>query len=164
MEDGRKQVTVKDVVLRLSASHRKPYYNWLRQILGLASGALTLLVALQGSYIPQHPVGLPLLQLCWGLLAASILSSLLALYGESAIPLDAANNLRRMFHAKGEAQTALYIQRNDYAPPKRLYEWAEKATVLCFAASVVLMALFGAINLSHSPPQAPPALDHKAAN
>jgi hypothetical protein len=160
MEEERKQVTVHDVMLRLSGQHVKPYYDWLRQILGLSSGALTLLVALQGNYIPQHPVGLPLLQLCWGLLALSILSALLALYGESAIPLEAANHLRRMVRDEGEAVAALYVRNNTFAPSPAIYGWARKSTVLSFALSVVLIALFGVINLSHPAQPEPPVLDH----
>jgi len=157
----RIQVTVEDVVRRLSASHRKPYYDWLRQILGLSSGALTLLVALQGNYIPQHPRGLLLLQLCWGLLALSILSALLALYGESAIPLDAVNALQKIRREQGEMAAALHIHNNAFADSKPIYARATKVAVLAFALSVILVALFGIMNLSHPPPQEPPGLDHK---
>jgi hypothetical protein len=161
MEEERKQVAVEDVVRRLNAAHLKPYYDWLRQILGLSSGALTLLVALQGNYIPQHPEGLPLLQLCWGLLALSILSALVALYGESAIPLDAANALQKIRREKGEMAAALHIQNNNFAESKPIYGRARITTIYSFAFSVILMALFAIMNLSHSQQQEPLVSDHK---
>ena len=149
MTDQRTEATVEDVILRLTHSHLEPYYNWLRQILGLSSGALTLLVSLQGTYIPAHPLGLPLLQLCWGSLAASVVASLLALYGGSAIPLGAANHLRRLVASKGREFATKYMREKGSAMPPRIYTWSKATATLCFAIAVVLMASFAMINLSH---------------
>lgn len=78
-----------------------PYFNWIRQIVTLSASGLTLLVALQKNYVPQNPTGLWLLQLCWCLLAISIVSGLLVLFGESQRNLDAANYLRKKRIEKG---------------------------------------------------------------
>lgn len=160
MESERKQVTVQDVILRLSKSHLKPYYAWLRQILGLSSGALTLLVALQGSYIPQHPVGLPLLRWCWCLLALTILSVLVALYGESAIPLAAANGLRKIWRDQGEAAVAAHLRNNSSPPSPAIYLWSARVAICAFALAVIAMASFAILNLA-PPKQELPASDRK---
>lgn len=158
-EQDRKEITPEDVILRLSESHLRPYYAWLRQILGLSSGALTLLVALQGSYIPQHPVGLPLLQWCWCLLALTILSVLVALYGESAIPLAAANELRKIWRDQGYTAIVLYLRNNSTTSPSPIYLCSAQIAICSFALSVVAMMSFAILNLV-PPKQEPHVLDH----
>jgi uncharacterized membrane protein len=69
----------REVTERMDAAYRA----WLDKVTTLSLAALTLLVSLQSTYVPQNPRGLWLLCAVWGLLAASVLAGLLALFGEA---------------------------------------------------------------------------------
>jgi len=159
MAEPRQELTLDDIQRRHVAEHRKPYYDWLRQIVTLCSGALTLLVALQNNYVPQHPSGLWLLQFCWLSLACSILSGMVALYGESGIHVDAHNRIGRMRRTFGDAQTVAHIQANNSPRVKKVYTIAAKATFYCFVVSVLLLTVFGVVNVGREQ-QEPRARDH----
>ncbi len=148
--DRKTEVTIEDIIRRLSHDHIKPYYDWLRQLLGLSSGALTLLVALQRTYIPIHPLGLPLLQLCWGLLALTVLSTLTALYGESATLLGAANKLGRIYYQEGDEKAHLLLKEDNFVRPATIYVRARIVAVFCFAFAISFLALFAALNVCQS--------------
>ncbi len=95
----------------LLSQRKAPYYNWVRQLIILSSSGLTLLVALQKNYVPQNPMGLWLLQLCWCFLAISIVFGLLVLFGESQTLLGAVKYLRKKRQNQGDTETQKHISR-----------------------------------------------------
>lgn len=147
----RKEVTLEDIERRLIGFHREPFNNWLRQLVGLSSGALTLLVGLQSHYIPQHPKGLWLLRLCWGCLAIAVLAGVVALRGEWQTPLDAYSDLRWMRHTRGDAAAATDLMTNSGHAPRPVFHRAARATFLCFCVAVLALAAFAVWNLGEVP-------------
>ncbi len=143
----QKKVTLEYVERRLIAEHREPFHNWLRQIITLASGALTLLVGLQSHYIPQHPKGLWLLRLCWGCLAGSVLSGVFSLRSEWQTPLSGAMKLRSIRTTLGEDAAMDYVLANPSIVPDRKFAIATRATFYLFCIAVVSVAIFAVWNL-----------------
>lgn len=143
----RRTVTLDDIDRRLTQEHREPYYQWIKHLVNLSSGALTLLVSLQNTYLPKHPQGIFLLKGCWISLAIAILFGLLTLYGESQSCLDAANDLRRKRRTLGDERAALLLSQEDGYMPRRIFRLSYSATVLGFASATVLLVLFAVWNL-----------------
>jgi hypothetical protein len=146
-----KFVTLDEIEQRLSEEHRKPYYEWTARIVTLASGALTLLVGLQNTYVAANPNNIWLLKSCWIGLMISILLGLMALYGESQTFLDAKNEIRRMRHDLGDDKASQEIARTrGKFPEKAMYRYARNCMSLSFALSFVALACFAVINSPHS--------------
>ena len=143
----RKLVTLEDVERRLIEIHRGAYYSWIRQVVTLAAGCLTVLVALKNNYVPANPQALPLLIACWVGLALSILSGVVALYGEAQTPLDAINKMRRDRRVLGDEATAQKLMNNSKANPRKIYKYAHKTLYFCFSVSLVLLCVFAILNL-----------------
>jgi hypothetical protein len=153
----RKPVTLDDIERRLVEQHIVPFHNWLRQLVSLSSGTLTLLVGLQNHYIPQHPTSLWLLRVCWGCLAIAVLSGLVALRGEWQNPLDAFSALRRKRANHGDAAAAADIEQNSSHAPRFIFRAAVQITFWCFILSVLTLAAFAILNLGVMPQPAPKA-------
>ncbi|HEY1629218.1 MAG TPA: hypothetical protein VGF52_05125, partial [Tepidisphaeraceae bacterium] len=58
------------------------YYAWVRTCLTVASGSLALLVGLQRSFVPAHPIWIWTLQAAWAFFFLTIMSALITLVGE----------------------------------------------------------------------------------
>jgi hypothetical protein len=86
------QISVVETIRHHSKEGSRAYYDWLRTGLTVASGALALLVGLQGSYLPKHPVSLWMLQGGWICLCLTVIAGIAALRGESAARFRAAND------------------------------------------------------------------------
>ena len=117
------------------------YYAWLKQILTLASGSLTILVALRNQILPEHPQGLILLQLSWFLFALSIILALFALRGHHIL----------LFHTARDLFQAATNQKNEkvgMTTTPKLYSRLGQITPWVFVSAVVLLTLFGILNLT----------------
>jgi hypothetical protein len=143
----RRTVTLDDIERRLVSEHRKPFYEWIRHVVGLSTASLTLLVALQSHYIPNDPKGIWLLAVCWLSLALSVISGVLALRGEYQTPLDAARNLREKRRAHGDAETVAWVARGSGYIPRPIFKWARGVMVCSFLLGVVSIAVFAVWNL-----------------
>jgi hypothetical protein len=143
----RKTVTLDDIERRLVAGHLKPYYDWIRLVVGLSTASLTLLVSLQSHYVPKNPKGVWLLALCWASLAASVLFGLLTLRGESQTFLDHVRRLRQMRADQGDLATAAEVLKGAGHAPRPTYRWARRLMICSFLSGVLSMALFGVWNL-----------------
>jgi hypothetical protein len=110
------------------------YYAWLKQILTLASGSLTVLVALRNQILPEHPQGLILLQLSWFLFALSIILALFALRGHHIL----------LFHTARDLFQAATGQKSDKVgatTTPKLYSKLGQTTPWVFVSAVVLLSL-----------------------
>ena len=126
------------------AAANRAKYNFLRYLLTLATGALALLVSLQGSYRPTGEWAIGLLRLSWGTLAAAILLGGLAAAGE--VWLAVAHRE----HAAAETARALDGLLPSGEPicllPVR-YRQAEQAFYWLLSASVLLLTAFAIVNV-----------------
>jgi hypothetical protein len=93
---AQESIGFEDVERQLLESHLSSYYSWIKHVVTLSSGSLTLLVALQNSYIPPNVKNLFLLKISFIFLALTILTGIIALYGEAQTPLDAIYNIRKL--------------------------------------------------------------------
>ncbi|MCD0459942.1 hypothetical protein [Roseiconus lacunae] len=116
------------------------YFAWLRQILTISSGSLTLLIALRTKFVPAEPRCLLLLQIAWVLLAMTVLASLLALGGYQKLFLRSASILKNM------QETG--IRYNSYLVVPQPYRFFGTLAPYAFAASLTCLCIFGVTNLS----------------
>jgi len=128
--------------------------EWFKRLTSLSAGALTLLVSLQSSYVPENPKGLFLLQLSWGSLAISVLSGLAFLFSESQTALEALQKFRNQYglvnmDKKGRA-TIIYpfekVPQMPYHMPRLVFEFYKKIAVFSFACSVCSITWFAILN------------------
>lgn len=143
----RKVVTLDDIERRLVLEHIGPHYEWIRHVVSLCTGSLTVLVSLQTHYVPKAPRGLWLLGLCWFLLAASVLSGLVALRGEDQTALDAAKDLRRMRRELGDEAVAVRLSRNSAFGPRPIFTWARRIMIASFSVAIAALTVFAMLNL-----------------
>lgn len=147
----RKTVTLDDLERRHMANHLEPYWGWVRLVLSLATGALTLLVSLQGHYVPKQPVHPWLLVLAWVLLVLSVVAGLWALRWSHMGPLVAARNLRRLRRKAGDAGTVAVLERGGGgAMPPANHRWSIWLMSTSFVGALLLLCAFSAVNLLRS--------------
>ena len=147
MTEPRKQVTVDDVERRLILEHKKPYFDWLKQVVTLALAALTALLALQGHYVPVKPLYQMLLVVGWVALAVSILAGLYALRSEYSTPLSAAQTLRNIRRGQGEVAAVHHLQAGGGYPPPGGHRASVTTLVICFALALICICAFASVNL-----------------
>lgn len=145
----RQQATFADVEHRLIGIHRTAYYAWIRHVVTLASGALTVLVALQNSYIPDNPQGLELLIMCWVGLVLSILLGVVALFGEALTPLDCVRELREVRRHYGDNVAAEWFERDVGKNPRKGFLYAQKALPWFFVGALSCLCAFAIQNLPY---------------
>lgn len=147
-ENGRKLVTLDDVERRHLANHLEPYWGWIRLVLSLATGALTLLVSLQGHYVPKAPLHPWLLVAAWVLLLVSIASGLWALRWSHVGPMTAARNLRQLRARLGDAAAVQHLQQGTSQLPApathRVAVWLLSAS---FLLALAALCTFSALNV-----------------
>ena len=144
----RKGVRLDDLERRHMASHLEPYWGWNRLVLSLSTGALTVLVSLQGHYVPKHPVHPSLLVCAWALLVVSIAAGLWALRWSYLGPLVAARNLRRLRRRAGDAGAAAILERGGGgAKPPANHRWAVWLMSASFLCALLLLCAFAGLNL-----------------
>ena len=147
MSDQRKIVTLDDIERRHNLKYVERIQAWHRQLMVLASGGLTLLVSLQGSYVPSNPKALWLLQGCWLSLAICVASGVLVIFGEAQGYRDA--QLRLAKHRKDhgdEATTRWIIATGGHYPERRIFYHGRQIFVGAFVLALVLLCWFAVIN------------------
>ncbi len=127
-------------------THVHEYY---KHLLSLSSGALTLLVALKSSYVPEIPLYTWALQLCWASLALCILFSLLLLWGRAQSPLDEANNLRTARASSSDAVVieSLRAKNGPLGPERVIFSIARHLQTASFLIAVVSLTWFAISNV-----------------
>jgi len=139
------------------------YYAWLKQILTLASGSLTVLVALRNQILPADPKAILLLQLSWLLFAAAIILALFALRGQHILLFHTARDLY-------QAATNPKIEKVGMTTAPKIYSKIGQATPWIFVSAVVALALFGIVNLIPVPktivetPKTPASISENPSN
>ena len=127
-----------DVIENAMAEGTRAYFAWLRTILTLSSGSITLLVSLKGQFVPAEPLALWLLKSSWGLLAAAVVLSLLGIRGEHRLHLSAAREVERARMAG---------QRLVHTPVERLAQRCGSAAPWAFVGAMITLAAFGIANV-----------------
>lgn len=149
MEEPRKQVTLDDIERRHMAGAFAPYYEWLRHLVTLATGTLTVTVTLQGYYVPKAPLLPWALVGAWLCLVLSIGAGLFALRWQYRGPLKAAKSLRLLRARLGDAAAAVHVQQGrDTAPPSS-HKWSVRVASTSFALALLALCLFSSWNLLH---------------
>ena len=120
----------------------KEYYAWLKQILTLASGSLTVLIALRNQILPEHPQYLILLQISWILFALAIVLALFALRGHHILLFHTAQDFRQAATSQSSDTVAGMTKAPD------IYTRFGQIVPLVFVSAVVALSLFGILNLS----------------
>ena len=143
----------KESLDKIERSHLAAYsehiHAYYRQFLPLSSAALTILVSLRNSYIPQSPKLPILVQVCWGSLALCVIVSLLLLWGRAQTRLDVANALRSKRVSESD-QAALEILRanNGAWPPERMiFSVARYLQSAAFLVAVLSLTWFAILNV-----------------
>ena len=144
----RENVTLDDLERRHMGNHLEPYWSWNRLVLSLSTGALTVLVSLQGHYVPKVPLH-PLLLVCaWALLVVSIAAGLWVLRWSYVGPLVAARNLRRLRHKAGDAGAIAILERGGGgARPPANHRWAVWLMSASFLGALLLLCAFAGLNV-----------------
>jgi hypothetical protein len=149
MADGeRKIVTLDDIERRHMAEHIGPYYEWIRHVVTLATGSLTVLVSLQGHYVPKLPVYPLLLVSAWASLAAAILFGLWALTNSYRTRIRMAQDIRDRRQKYGDAVTARQVSHGiagEETPAT--HRWCVRLMTACFGVGLIALCGFSAANL-----------------
>ncbi|MCK6414721.1 MAG: hypothetical protein L6Q63_04060 [Giesbergeria sp.] len=144
----RKNVTLDDLERRHTANHLEPYWGWNRLVLSLSTGALTVLVSLQGHYVPKQPTCPQLLVGAWALLVVSIAAGLWALRWSYVGPLIAARNLRRLRRRAGDAGAVVILERGGGgATPPASHRWSVRLMSASFLCALLLLCAFAGLNV-----------------
>ena len=148
MNNERKIVTLDDLERRGIAEHRKPYYDWLRQIVSLSTASLTALIALQGSYLPTHPKLPILLASCWLALLLAILLGIVALRSEYQTSLDSTNKIKKSRAKVGDSVTTNLVSRGTLSgTPPWYHRWAVRLMVAFFVFALSSLCAFAIVNI-----------------
>jgi hypothetical protein len=142
---------LKAIVEHISESTEK-HYAWVRQMLALCTGSLTLLVALHKSFVPESPTVPWLLQATWIGLGVSVALAAIILHGEAVHLRDrAAKELETFFEQVKSGERKVSVDLTD--APKR-YEIAGRAFPWVLAVSLISLVCFALFNVGCAPPTA----------
>ena len=134
-----------DELERLVTTGTSEYFAWIRGILTLSSGGLTLLVALQGQFVPKAPRLLFLLQFSWILLAVAVVLSLFGVAGLHKLYFAAVVEL-----VLKEAHSRESARGGRLAPPLPIpepYRSCGRIAPWAFVLAIVSLCMFGVANL-----------------
>lgn len=121
---------------------------WIRHVVTLCSGGLTLLVSLQSTYVPQSPRFGFLLLICWTGLALSTLCGVVALYSRAQTKMDIASGIHRNRQTLGDLEA---FRKAMSLPAQRVrwyFPFAKKVMFVSFVISLVCLTVFASLNLS----------------
>jgi len=147
-----------DVKAQVTERYNAAYQAWLEKVTTLSLAALTLLVSLQSTYVPQSPRGAWLLSGTWGLLALAVLAGLLAQFGEAQAHREYQFRVRDTLMADLEQRRSAgqnpasaqewsaAIQKISYTRPN-LYYGAAATAAGALALAVILLTAFATLNL-----------------
>ena len=131
------------LMTEINEKHITAFYSWIRLIITLSSGALTLLVGLQKSYVPQNPEHILLLKASWIFLLLSICIGILASYGEPRSQQDLLKQLKKYRNLPPEGRNNKSIG----VEPRKYIQYAQKALPLTFGGALLFLVLFAVFNI-----------------
>jgi len=146
-QEGRTEVTVDDVIRRHMADHVAPYYEWIRHVVTLATGSLTVLVSLQGHYVPKAPALPWALATAWIALALTIGSGLVALRWQYQSRIRAAEHLHGLRSTHGELAAVAYLARGSATNASPLHKWSVRLMSCALGTALCALCLFSVVNL-----------------
>lgn len=131
------------------AAYGTNVHEWHKTLLSLSSAALTLLVALQGSYIPKAPKSIWLLQVCWGSLALCVVVSLLLVWGKAQTRLEGANILRSKRVSDGDQSAFEMLQKTNgiYFAERPIFFVARQLQTFFFLVGFSFLSWFAIVNV-----------------
>ena len=115
-------------IFELGRQRDEKMYAWLRNLVLLASGALTVIVSL-GAGANASGVSLQFLRLAWLSLGSGILLGAVALHGEVWTAAELARQMNRQIKLRPPGSTAPLGPI--FAPLPARYKWSR---ILCYAA------------------------------
>jgi hypothetical protein len=125
-------------VFELGDKRDQKVYAWLRYLIGLASGALTVLVALQGKTPPS--TGGIALKVTWVALGSGILLGALSLFGEvrtaRAMVRLLVKQKNQPEYRPGDPPSPIVV------PPSRVLKWSERLCYCSFVVAVISLVVF----------------------
>ncbi|MBI5385659.1 MAG: hypothetical protein HZA90_13355 [Verrucomicrobia bacterium] len=131
-------------IFDLAREREQKVYAWLRYLIGLASGALTVLVALQDK-LPPTTTGIALVALkaAWVALGSGILLGAVSLFGEIRTAREMVNLLVKQksqpeYHP-GDPPSPILV------PKLPILKWSER---LCYCSLVVAVVSLVAFALA----------------
>lgn len=136
---------------KLLEDHSSTYYQWIKNLITLASSVLVALISFRNAYIPQNPTAIWLLQCCWSFLFGTAVLGQLALYGQTHAPFEAALRLEDVLKkSKKEKENAFAVAavQGVTAAPSRLFHFASQIAVVLFVLALFVLVLFAAINMT----------------
>ena len=134
---------IDDFISNISNQINDVYYAWIRHIIALSSGALTLLIAFKNNYVPANPEHLILLKACWVFLILTILLGIVASYGETSVLLDVRKKSIEFRNLPLEQR----LNHQIFAEPRKSIFYAQRAVPLTFGGSLLFLALFAVLNV-----------------
>lgn len=140
-------MTLGELQTQVSREHQRLYFDWAREIIKLAAGALTLTVSLQSFYVKATAHGLWLLAACWIGLTLSLVFGLFVLRGEARLYFDAADALRTLRGRFQDAAIADVLKTEPLAELRRPFVRAYYAMTVAFVVALIGLLLFGIWNL-----------------
>lgn len=129
------------------AKGTEEHFAWLKTIMTLSSGALTLLVSFQSKYSDSTSHCLWLLQSSWALLALSTVLALIATSAAHQIHFDVALQLQKPQSYKKDAEGRLYV----FSTMRPLPKLCGQLTPVAFSLAVIAIAVFGILNTQKTP-------------
>lgn len=145
-ERDTKLITLDDLIRRNLSIHLPLYFNWIRHVVTLALGTLTALVALQGHYVPRHPVVKPALAICWVALLLTILCGLIALLEEYQGPIRSARRIAQARVSRGDEFVVEQIKRGLGQPVPKTHKWAVRLMGIMFPVALIGLCIFSVAN------------------
>lgn len=136
---------------KLLEEHSSTYYQWIKNLITLASSVLVVLISFRNTYIPLNPTAFWLLQCCWSFLFGTIVLGQLALYGQIQAPFEVALRLEDVLKkSKKEKENtwAVAAVQGVTATPNRLFHLASQISAVLFVLALFLLVLFAAINMT----------------
>lgn len=145
----RKTVTIEELERRHYVAYSENLAAWHKHVTTLSSGGLTLLVSFQTNYIPQNPIAISLVQVCWVSLAVCICCGLLVIYGQAQSRLDAANNLREIRYVQGEEAAVNLVKTTNglHFVERTIFSIARNLLPVTFLVALVSIVWFAVINV-----------------
>jgi hypothetical protein len=117
------------------------YFAWMKQILNLSSGSLTILIALRSQLAPGTQKATILLQISWILFALSIVLSLFALQGHHLLLIHTAQDLIQSAKAQKTNSAGFVPYPTARRKIGQIVPWI-------FVSAIVFLTLFGIVNLT----------------
>jgi len=142
-----KEVRPVDIARRLRKESNDSFFSWVKLVVTLSSGILSILIAFKNNYVPENPQFLIILSLGFSLYVVTIFSGLVILHSEAQTKLDAANNILDILGTKGEQEAIKDInKRNGQTISRPIYLWSQYIFHVAFGLSFACVVGFVLLN------------------